>query len=233
MVVYFTNLAALGFGTTVVPGIALADPANNGYVSYIIAHAVAIAGGFILTLVLSGFLEKAPEAESTGSTASAAPALTPSETPTEEAFFGYAQGTLLPLEEVKDETFASKVLGDGVAVQPTVGKVFAPADAVITNIAETRHAIGLLTVGGNEILIHIGVDTVKLNGKFFKAHVKDSDTVKKGQLLVEFDLEQIKKAGFETTIPMLFTDAPDDLVLKKETSGTMTAQIKVAEFKKA
>ena len=233
VVVYFTNLAALGFGTTVVPGIALADPANNGYVSYIIAHAVAIAGGFILTLVLSGFLEKAPEAESTGSTASAAPALTPSETPTEEAFFGYAQGTLLPLEEVKDETFASKVLGDGVAVQPTVGKVFAPADAVITNIAETRHAIGLLTAGGNEILIHIGVDTVKLNGKFFKAHVKDGDTVKKGQLLVEFDLEQIKKAGFETTIPMLFTDAPDDLVLKKETSGTMTAQIKVAEFKKA
>ena len=233
VVVYFTNLAALGFGTTVVPGIALADPANNGYVSYIIAHAVAIAGGFILTLVLSGFLEKAPEAESTGSAVSAAPGLTPSETPTEEAFFGYAQGALLPLEEVKDETFASKVLGDGVAVQPTVGKVFAPADAVITNIAETRHAIGLLTAGGNEILIHIGVDTVKLNGKFFKAHVKDGDTVKKGQLLVEFDLEQIKKAGFETTIPMLFTDAPDDLVLKKETSGTMTAQIKVAEFKKA
>ena len=233
VVVYFTNLAALGFGTTVVPGIALADPANNGYVSYIIAHAVAIAGGFILTLVLSGFLEKAPEAESTGSAVSAAPGLTPSETPTEEAFFGYAQGALLPLEEVKDETFASKVLGDGVAVQPTVGKVFAPADAVVTNIAETRHAIGLLTVGGNEILIHIGVDTVKLNGKFFKAHVKDGDTVKKGQLLVEFDLEQIKKAGFETTIPMLFTDAPDDLVLKKETSGTMTAQIKVAEFKKA
>ena len=233
VVVYFTNLAALGFGTTVVPGIALADPANNGYVSYIIAHAVAIAGGFILTLVLSGFLEKAPEAESTGSAVSAAPGLTPSETPTEEAFFGYAQGALLPLEEVKDETFASKVLGDGVAVQPTVGKVFAPADAVITNIAETRHAIGLLTAGGNEILIHIGVDTVKLNGKFFKAHVKDGDTVKKGQLLVEFDLEQIKKAGFETTIPMLFTDAPDDLVLKKETSGTMTAQTKVAEFKKA
>ena len=234
IVVYITNLAAVGFGTTVIPGIALADPANNGYVSYIIAHAVAIAGGFILTLIFSGFMEKAPEGEAaTPSAASAVPALTPSKTPTEETFFGYAQGTLLPLEQVKDETFASKVLGDGVAVQPTLGKVFAPADAVVTNLAETRHAIGLLTAGGNEILIHIGVDTVKLNGKFFKAHVKDGDTVKKGQLLVEFDLEQIKKAGYETTIPMLFTDAPDDLVLKKETAGAMTAQTKVAEFKKA
>lgn len=195
---------------------------------------MAIAGGFILTLILSGFMEKAPEGEAaTPSAASAVLALTPSETPTEEAFFGYAQGDLLPLEQVKDETFASKVLGDGVAVQPTMGKVFAPADAVVTNLAETRHAIGLLTAGGNEILIHIGVDTVKLNGKFFKAHVKDGDTVKKGQLLVEFDLEQIKKAGYETTIPMLFTDAPDDLVLTKETAGAMTAQTKVAEFKKA
>lgn len=231
MVVYLTNLAALGFGTTVLPGIALADPTNNGYISYIIAHAVAIAGGFLLTLVFSGFLEKQEAANQT--TAPAVPAVTPAETPEPETFFGYAQGTILPLEEVKDETFASKVLGDGVAVEPSAGKVFAPADAVVTNLADTKHAIGLQTRGGNEILIHIGIDTVQLAGKFFKPHVKTGDSVRRGQLLIEFDLEQIKKAGFGTTIPMLFTDPSDELALEKETAGAMSPETKIAEMKKA
>ena len=231
MVVYLTNLAALGFGTTVLPGIALADPTNNGYVSYIIAHAVAIAGGFLLTLVFSGFLEKQETANQT--TAPAVPAVTPAETPEPETFYGYAQGTILPLEEVKDETFASKVLGDGVAVEPSAGKVFAPADAVVTNLADTKHAVGLQTRGGNEILIHIGIDTVQLAGKFFRPHVKTGDSVRKGQLLIEFDLEQIKKAGFGTTIPMLFTDPSDELALEKETAGAMGPETKIAEMKKA
>lgn len=235
VVVYLTNLAAVGFGTTVLPGIALADPANNGYVSYVIAHAVAIAGGFVLTLVLSGLMEKAPQTESSQHQSSTppAPTLTPAETPQPEEFFGYARGIIIPLEEVKDETFASKVLGDGVAVQPSVGQIFAPADAVVTNLADTKHAIGLMTAGGNEILIHIGVDTVKLEGRHFKPHVKNGDTVKKGQLLIEFDLEQIKKAGYATDIPMLFTDPADDLILEQLTSGSMTLQAKIAEMKKA
>ena len=235
VVVYLTNLAAVGFGTTVLPGIALADPANNGYVNYVIAHVVAIAGGFILTLVLSGFMEKTAKTASTGNTSSAspAPAFTPAETPQEEEFFGYANGTILPLEEVHDATFASKVLGDGVAVIPSEGRIFAPADAVVTNLADTKHAIGLQTLGGNEILIHIGIDTVQLDGKFFKPHVKNGDTVKKGQLLIEFDLEKIKKAGFKTDTPMLFTDPSDDLSLERETSGSMTPQIRVAALKKA
>ena len=233
VVVYLTNLAAVGFGTTVLPGIALAGPANNGYVSYVIAHTVAIAGGFVLTLVLSGFMEKAPQPAGEKPSAPAVPSLSPAETPQPEEFFGYTQGAILPLEEVQDETFASKVLGDGVAVQPTVGQIFAPADAVVTNLADTKHAIGLQSRGGNEILIHIGIDTVQLGGKFFKAHIKDGDTVRKGQLLIEFDLEQIKKAGYGTTIPMIFTDPADDLILERETSGSMTAQTKIAEMKKA
>lgn len=232
VMVYITKLTATGFGTTVVPGIALT--ANGNYTGYVIAHAVSLVAGFIFAMVLGGFMDKAPDAgENSGASASTTPALTPSETPTEETFFGYAKGTILPLEEVKDETFASKVLGDGVAVQPSAGQIFAPVDAVVTNLADTKHAIGLQSRGGNEILIHIGIDTVQLGGKFFKAHVKDGDTVQKGQLLIEFDLEQIKKAGFGTTIPMLFTDAPDDLQLIKETSGEMTLQTKIAEFKKA
>lgn len=148
-------------------------------------------------------------------------------------FFGYAQGELLPLEEVPDETFASKVLGDGVAVNPSAGAVFAPADAVVTHLADTKHAIGLMTAGGNEILIHVGIDTVKLGGKYFKPHVKDGDTVRRGQLLLEFDLEQLRNAGYATTIPMLFTDVPENLSLEKAFSGPMTPQTKVAELKKA
>lgn len=233
IVVSLTDLAALGFGTTVLPGIALADPTNNGYVSYIIAHAAAIVGGFVLTLVLSSVMDKAPQSAGEKSTAPTVPPLTPAETSQPEVFFGYARGTILPLEEVKDETFASKVLGDGVAVQPSAGQVFAPVDAVVTNLADTRHAIGLQSRGGNEILIHIGIDTVQLGGKFFKAHVKNGDTVQKGQLLIEFDLEQIKKAGYGTTIPMIFTDPSDDLILERETSGSMTDQTKIAEMKKA
>lgn len=110
IVVSLTDLAALGFGTTVLPGIALADPTNNGYVSYIIAHAVAIVGGFVLTLVLSSVMDKAPQSAGEKSTAPTVPPLTPAETSQPEVFFGYARGTILPLEEVKDETFASKVL---------------------------------------------------------------------------------------------------------------------------
>ncbi len=238
VVVYLTNLAALGFGTTVLPGIALADPSGNGYVNYIIAHAVAIAAGFIMTMVLGGFMDKAPE-QAASAPAKAeekkddAPAIVPAETAQPESFYGYANGTILPLEQVKDETFASGVLGDGVAVIPSEGKIYAPADCVVTNVAETKHAIGLMTAGGNEILIHIGVDTVKLGGKFFTALVKDGDSVRKGQPLIAFDLEQIKKAGYETAIPMLFTDAPDDMTLSKETAGAMSTQTKVAEMKKA
>ena len=82
-------------------------------------------------------------------------------------------------------------------------------------------------------MIHIGIDTVQLDGKFFKPHVKNGDTVKKGQLLIEFDLEKIKKAGFKTDTPMLFTDPSDDLSLEREISGSMTPQIRVAALKKA
>lgn len=231
IVVYFTNLAAVGFGTTVLPGIALADPANNGYVSYIIAHAVAITGGFVMTLILSGFMDKQPQTETPGSTkAQKSTAVVPAQTPQAEQFFGCSQGELIPLERVKDETFASKVLGDGVAVIPTVGKLFAPADAVVTSLADTKHAICLTTRGGNGVLIHIGIDTVKLGGKHFTAHVNDGDSVHKGQLLIEFDLEQLQKEGYDPTISMLFADMPDALLLTKNTSGTMTPKTKVAEL---
>ena len=201
-IVYFTNLAALGFGTTVLPGIALADPANNGYVSYIIAHAAALAAGFAFTFVLGGFRKKPKPAPAKKETAEkAAPA-------GEDAVHAHATGQMIPMEEVKDETFAQKMLGDGFAILPEDGEVCSPVNGTVTSVFDTKHAVCLVSDGGLEILIHIGIDTVNLQGKHFTAHVKDGDTVKAGQPLITFELEQVKKAGYDTVIPLVFTD-PD------------------------
>lgn len=240
VVVYLTNLAAVGFGTTVLPGIALADPAGNGYVNYIIAHGVAIAGGFIMTLALGRFMDKSQgeaRAEETKKEAAAQGApdmsLKAEEAPAEEVFYGYADGELIAMEDVKDDTFANKVLGDGVAVIPSEGKVYAPADGVVTSVFDTKHAVCFASSCGTELLIHIGVDTVNLQGKYFTAHVKDGDAVKKGQLLVEFDKEQIEKAGYDTVIPMIFTDLPEEKTLEKSQPCRLTTAVRAAVVHKA
>jgi len=115
-------------------------------------------------------------------------------------------GEVMALEEVPDEAFSSGVVGKGVAILPSEGKVIAPADGTIATIFPTGHALGLITDKGTEILIHIGIDTVKLNGQYFQAKVKQGDTVKRGQVLVEFDLEKIKAAGYPVITPVLITN---------------------------
>lgn len=239
IIVYLTNLAALGFGTTVLPGIALADPTGNGYVNYVIAHAVAIAGGFIMTLVLGKFMDKTPVMETvvsstaqTEQTQQIGPITF--DIPDKEEFFGYAKGQMIAIEDVKDETFANKILGDGVAVIPEEGKVYAPADGRIISIFDTKHAICFSSNCGTEILIHIGVDTVNLQGKYFTPHVNTGDIVKKGQLLIEFDKESIQKAGYDTVIPMMFTDFPDGKTLEVSAPCNMTIDTNIANvYKKA
>lgn len=216
-IVYFTNLAALGFGTTVLPGIALADPANNGYVSYIIAHAAALAAGFVLTFLMGGFVKKPEAAEAPKpapvKTSSAPADQEPEEKASkavagEETVCAHATGQMIPMEEVKDETFAQKMLGDGFAILPENGEVCSPVNGTVSSVFDTKHAVCLVSDGGLEILIHIGIDTVNLQGKYFTAHVKDGDTVKAGQPLVSFELDQVKKAGYDAVIPLVFTD-PD------------------------
>ena len=228
MVVYFTNLAAVGFGTTVLPGIALADPAGNGYINYIIAHGVAIAGGFLMTLVLGKFMDKTQEevlaVETKIETTEKEIQEETIKVPEKEVFFGYADGQMIAMEDVKDDTFANKVLGDGIAIIPNSGKVYAPIDGTIISIFDTKHAICFASKYGTEILIHIGVDTVNLQGKYFTTYVKDGDVVKKGQLLIEFDKEQVEKEGYNTVIPMIFTDLPEEKRLEKLTPNSVTAE---------
>ena len=124
-------------------------------------------------------------------------------------------GKVLPLTEVPDETFSTGVLGNGLAVEPSEGKVYAPFDGECENLADTLHAVGLMSDTGVSLLIHVGLETVGLGGKPFKAHIKTGDRVKKGQLLLEFDMDAIKAAGCPTITSILVTneDEVGDAVL--------------------
>lgn len=116
------------------------------------------------------------------------------------------EGLIKPLSEIGDAAFSSGALGKGVAIEPTEGKLFAPVSGIVTALFPTKHAIGITANSGAEILIHIGMNTVQLNGKYFTALVEQGAQVEKGQLLIEFDIEAIKKAGFEVTTPVVITD---------------------------
>lgn len=135
----------------------------------------------------------------------------------------HMNGTMLLMNEVEDEAFASCALGDGVAIEPSEGKLYAPADAEVQTVFDTKHAISLLTDAGTEILLHIGIDTVQLNGKFYETHVKDNQKVKKGDLLISFDMDGIKKAGYKLTTPMIVCNTDDYRAVKPLATGTVKA----------
>lgn len=120
-----------------------------------------------------------------------------------------AKGKAVPLKEVNDPTFAEEMLGKGAAVIPEEGKIYAPADGEIGMVFDTLHAVSMTTDFGAEILIHIGLDTVKMKGDGFTGHVKAGDHVKKGDLLLEVDLEKVKTAGYDTITPVLVCNTPD------------------------
>ena len=125
----------------------------------------------------------------------------------QEEILSPLHGEVVTLAEVKDEAFSSGALGKGIAINPIEGKVYSPADGTLTTLFPSLHAIGITTENGAEILIHVGMDTVQLEGKHFNAKVKQGDKVKKGQLLLEFDKQEIEKAGYSTITPVLITNS--------------------------
>lgn len=131
------------------------------------------------------------------------------ETVSERVISAPLEGKVIPLTEVPDETFAQKIMGDGAAIIPSVGKVYSPVNGEIIMIFDTLHAIAIKSEEGLEILIHVGLDTVKLNGKYFKSNIKQGDKVNKGQLLLEFDNEKIKELGYNTVTPIIITNTND------------------------
>ncbi|NKZ27701.1 beta-glucoside-specific PTS transporter subunit IIABC [Vagococcus lutrae] len=123
--------------------------------------------------------------------------------------FSPIEGKVLPLSEAKDGAFSDGIMGKGVVIEPTSGEVVAPFDGTVMTLFPTNHAIGLISETGAEVLIHIGIDTVQLEGKGFEAFVKQGDIVKKGQKLVQFDIDTITSEGYNTQVPIIITNTPD------------------------
>ncbi len=124
-----------------------------------------------------------------------------------EEVYAPLEGEVVALSEVKDEVFSKEIMGKGIAIKPSKGEVVAPFDGTISAIFPTNHAIGLTNKNGVEVLVHIGLDTVELNGKHYKAFVKNNDEVKKGDKLVEFDIQEIEKAGYDVITPIIITNS--------------------------
>lgn len=143
----------------------------------------------------------------------------------------HMNGRFVPLENVQDEAFSSKVLGEGAAIEPEEGKLYSPCDGKVEMVFDTGHAVSLVSENGCEILLHIGIDTVKLNGRFFKTHVSDGQEIHKGDLLISFELDEIRKAGYQTTTPMIICNTDDYETVEIVSTEHVTAGNKIIEIK--
>lgn len=133
-------------------------------------------------------------------------------------------GEVIPLNQFSDLLFATETLGKGIVIEPAIGEVFSPVDGIVSTLFPTEHAIGITSEGGAEILIYIGVDTVNLKGQFFTSHVKQGDKVEKGDLLIQFDIEKIKAAGYEVTTPIVITNTSQYLAIDLTTKSNVRAK---------
>lgn len=215
--VYFSKLTAFGFGTTAVPGIAIANPANHGYLNYIVAHLIALSIGAICTIVF-------------GKIGADRQQITPAKEMTEEQEVPVNQtqeeitlklpvkGEVFPITESSDQTFSKKILGDGVVVKPSddLVKVTAPCNGKIGFVYPGGHALGLELEDGTGILIHCGVDTVNLNGEGFSIRTEEGKSVKAGDILLEFDKSFIEKKGYSSEVIMLVSEKKEENKIKVE-----------------
>ena len=149
-----------------------------------------------------------------------------------EGIYAPIAGKAVAITEVPDPTFAEGMLGNGIAIEPRDGKVYAPCDATVDMMFDTGHAVSLVTESGAEILIHVGLETVGLEGKPFTVHVHNGDKVKKGQLLIEADLEAIKAAGLSTITPVLICNTNDYPTFKTHVGTAVTSADLVIELGK-
>ena len=180
----------------------------------------------VIKAKLEDYLENAPK--TSAATAAPAPAAPAAK---DTVLSACLNGTVVPLADVKDEAFASGVLGDGIAIEPTDGELVAPADGEISSTFETHHAVGMTTADGAELLMHIGIDTVKLGGKHFTYLVNEGDKVKKGQPLIRFELEAIKAEGYPVTTPLIVCNTDDYAAVTAKASGTVKQGDALLELK--
>ena len=204
------HLGAKGTGVTGIFGILLC---LNQPLQYLIEMVIAVGVAFAISFVI--YKDAEPKAvtadvtETTGTTGTVENIEIADNNKAEETLTSPVNGTQISLSEVADETFASEMLGTTVAVEPADGKIVAPCDGEVSNIFETGHAVCITTESGGELLIHIGIDTVKMDGKGFTKKVSDGDKVHAGDILVEANLEEIKNAGYQTTTMMILTNTDE------------------------
>lgn len=221
-----TGVEAYSIGVGGLPGILSIKP--QFWLNFLIAMLVAVAVPFVLTILVgSRKLSAADRGLSTAAAEPAAPSVVPDaeEQPQAEPPAAGAEGVtaplsgrVIPMEEIPDQVFSQGILGEGVGIEPTGNVVVAPADATVCSVIEdSRHAVGLTLDNGAELLIHVGIDTVSMNGDGFQLHVKEGDQVHLGDKLITFDPEKIKAAGHPTTTAFLVTD-PGDLAPTFETN---------------
>ena len=141
-------------------------------------------------------------------------------------------GQAVPITDVPDPTFSEEILGKGIAVIPTEGKVYAPCDATVDMMFETGHAVSLVASFGAEILIHVGLETVNLKGKHYTVHAATGDKVTKGQLLIEFDLEALKAEGYNPITPVVVCNSGDYSTIQTHVGKTVKAGDLVMELAK-
>lgn len=187
-----------GLGVFQIPSFISPEGIDMGLIGAIIAMVVGMILAFVLTYLFGGINKKQEETTETK--------VNKVENVTSESIVSPLTGEVVALAEIKDAAFASGALGKGAAIEPTEGKLFAPVSGTVSALFPTGHAIGITSDDGAEILIHIGLDTVQLEGKYFTAHTAQGDRVEKGQLLIEFDANAIKEAGFDLTTPVVVTN---------------------------
>ncbi|WP_408010264.1 beta-glucoside-specific PTS transporter subunit IIABC [Pseudalkalibacillus sp. A8] len=188
------GLGVFGFPSYIHPE----EGMNSAFWGLVAAVVAATVLGFVLTYFFGGVNKREAPLEKNKSTTNKSVKI---DSP--------LKGQIVPLSEVTDKVFASEAMGKGIAVLPTEGRVVAPVSGIVTTLFKTKHAIGLTSEEGVDILIHVGIDTVQLDGEHFFSHIKQGDKVNSGDLLVEFDIEKIKEAGYEVVTPVIITNHND------------------------
>ena len=210
--VYIFKLSSLGFGATAIPGITIIDPANNGYINYIIVHLIGLVLGIVICYTFGKAKTKkviANEEKVNKNTSEIKVESTTDTNLDEIALISPIKGEVKDISESSDETFASKVMGDGILVNPSEEIFVAPADAKVELVFPTKHAIGLSLKDGSQILMHCGINTVSMNGEGFEVYVEEGQEVKQGDKLIKMDLKKVKQAGHSTQTLMIVNELPD------------------------